>query len=494
MVSCDDVITLQQFGGTCWFNALLTAMLYSDESRKLLLQKSRTWDLSIPVFETLAFIIRNKYFRTGNNYDDYLYFKFVMPENILLELNEYNPKKFIFNPVKNREGYHSHLYIRKLYKLLGVNVLYLDYDTINDKYYYSLFNNLIIEREKKALIYKEVKYKDRTVIDELINNHDILIINVLSVKNIENNKNKTGKFIYPPHYLITDKIKNETDTITFKNQKYNQDSVMIGNSNTKDPLHSIVGIKCMGVKHVYNGWTRQTIDPSLGKQIIEDDGKIEVPCEYMRFEWKTDEKNEFMIDPFTCTLVDKYKKLPIKKLVFSFNSVNRLMIYTKIIEKSPPIVVPVVPVVAPVFIDVVIPNASPDGMSIGAVSTLQAVIRRKLADKVPSDEAKTLQAVIRRKLADKVPTDASKTLQAIIRRRIIKKPEPLKPKPAPKPAGKTKICAEGSTLNPETNRCNKNCTPIQEKSINTGRCIKKCTDKQARNVETNRCKKIPKVK
>jgi len=485
MVSCNDVITLQQFGGTCWFNALLTAMLYSDESRKLLLEKVKTWDLSIKVFETLAFILRYKYFRTGNDYDDYLYFKFVMPENILLELNEYNPTKFIFNPVKNREGYHSQLYIRKLYKLLGVKVLYLDYDTKNKKYYYSLMNNITIEREKKALIYKEVKYKDRTVIDELINNHDILIVNVLSIVKIEALENKTGKYQYPAHYLITDKIKNETDMITFKNQKYNQDSVIIGNNNKSLGAHSIAGIKCMGVKHVYNGWTRQTIDPALGKKIIEDEEKIEIPCEYMRFEWKTDVKNEFVIDPFTCKLVDKKTKLPIRKLVFSFNTYDRLMIYTKIIEKSPPIVAPVVPVKPPVFIDVEIPIASPDGMSIGASSTIKANIKRKLAPKIKdmSDASKTLQAIIRRKIIPPKPAP-------------IPKPTPIpKPKPTPKPKpSKTKVCPEGSSLNKETNRCNKNCTEIQEKSINTGRCIKKCTVLQERNIQTNRCKKIPIVK
>ena len=548
-MSCDDVITLKQYGGTCWFNSLLTCILYSDESRKLLLEKSKTWDTSIPIFDSISFILKNKYFRTTDKHDDYKYFEVMKPEKILSQLNDLNRKKFIFDP-KINNGYNPELYIRKVYKLLGVKVLYLDYAEQDNKFYYSLFNNLTIKKRGKSLNYDVVKYKDRTIIDELINNHDILIIKVLDNKLVEQRKRETSMFKYPPHYLITDKIINEIDTITFKNQKYNQDSVMISNSNSSLGGHSIAGIKCKGIKHVYNGWTRKTIDPALGKLIIEEDGKIAIPCEYMRFEWKTDKKNEFVLDPFTCSLANKTVVLPIKKFVFSFNTLDRVMIYTKIIEKSPPIVVPVQPVKPPVYIDVNIPEALPDGLSIGYISTLQAIIRRKLAmeskkltdeattlqavvrrklaSKVPTDEATTLQAVVRRKLASKVPTDeattlqaiirrklASKvpkneatTLQAIIRRKIMKKPEPkstpiTKPSKPPKPpktpktpkTPKIKICKEGSTLNTLSNRCNKNCTILQEKNPETGRCRKLCTDLQERNADTGRCKKIkvPKI-
>ena len=32
--NCDNVISLKQYGPTCWFNSILMALLYSDESRK----------------------------------------------------------------------------------------------------------------------------------------------------------------------------------------------------------------------------------------------------------------------------------------------------------------------------------------------------------------------------------------------------------------------------------------------------------------------------
>ena len=41
MTNCEKVISIKQYGPTCWFNALLMAILYSDNSRKLLLEKSK---------------------------------------------------------------------------------------------------------------------------------------------------------------------------------------------------------------------------------------------------------------------------------------------------------------------------------------------------------------------------------------------------------------------------------------------------------------------
>lgn len=462
-MSCDSVITLKQYGGTCWFNSILTALLYSDESRKMLLERSKTWDTSIKIFNTLSFILKNKYFRTTEKEDDYKYFEKMTPENILVDLNKYDPNIFKFNPLINEPGYDQNVYINKVYKLLNINVLYLDYNYKTKKYYYSKYNTVDETIVKKLLAGSFTYNETKNTIEENIKNHDIIVINPLMEKSL--------KFLdkYPPHYLITDKIIDDIDFITFKNQKYNQDSVILSNYNRSSGAHAIAGIKCMGVKHVYNGWVRSTIDPALGTRIIKEKGKIEIPCEYMRFEWKTNEKqHKFILNPKTCKLDDLPKKN--KTVAFNFNKGHRLMIYTKVIKNNPPIVVPEKKVVAPVFIDVKIPDALPDGTSIRAATTLQAVIRRRL-QAIPTPS---------------IPVEP--------------KPKPVKPvKPVKAKPVKIKICKEGSTLNTETNRCNKNCTEIQEKSITSGKCIKKCTDIQIRNVETNRCKKIkvpkvPKVK
>mgnify|MGYP006144097079 CR=1 FL=1 len=61
---CDNVISLKQYGPTCWFNSILMALLYSDESRKLLLKK---WNKNINVLNTINYILHNKYLRTDKN-------------------------------------------------------------------------------------------------------------------------------------------------------------------------------------------------------------------------------------------------------------------------------------------------------------------------------------------------------------------------------------------------------------------------------------------
>ena len=90
--NCDNVISLKQYGPTCWFNSILMAILYSDESRKLLLKKSKKWSKNIEVLNTIKYILQNKYLRTDNIHKDYEYFDKIRPEYILKQLYNYNKK------------------------------------------------------------------------------------------------------------------------------------------------------------------------------------------------------------------------------------------------------------------------------------------------------------------------------------------------------------------------------------------------------------------
>ena len=67
---CDNIISLKQYGPTCWFNSILMALLYSEESRKLLLKKSEKWNKKIKIYNTIKYILENKYLRTDNIYND----------------------------------------------------------------------------------------------------------------------------------------------------------------------------------------------------------------------------------------------------------------------------------------------------------------------------------------------------------------------------------------------------------------------------------------
>ena len=295
---CKNVISLKQYGPTCWFNSILMAILYSDGSRKLLLEKSKKWDKNILIYKTLDYILKNKYLRTDNKYNDYLYFDTIRPEYILKELYKYNKNKFQFNPEKyNIYGYKSALYIRKIYKLLGVKVLLLD--KIEDRIYYSKYNNVKLISIKKTGIVYEIKHKSLGNIIKKFNNPDIIIINLLSkyhkypaYYNLENENFNTALEIElnTSNNKVYEEIKNLKDNILFNNEKYIQDSVLLTNWNINKGGHSISGITCNSNKYVYNGWTRSTIDPNI------ETNNIKIPCELMKYNWDLHKNNDFCLN------------------------------------------------------------------------------------------------------------------------------------------------------------------------------------------------------
>ena len=367
---CDNVITLKQYGPTCWFNSILMAVLYSDESRKLLLKKSKKWNKKILIFKTLKHILEKKYLRSNNIYNDYEYFDKIRPEYILEKLYKYNKKKFSFNPKIKKGGYAPALYIRKVYKLLGAKVLFLDYK--DNLLYYSKYNNTVVNNslgKKGPSIEFTVKFVSREKVLEKFENPDVIIINF--TKNIIND--------IPEYYKVPRdspfyNIISFNDKVVIKGMNYIQDSVLLSNWNrTEIGGHSIAGIKCKGNKYVYNGWTRGTIDIHLqnvnftkddydnerlwvseviNKKIVYINIKnniivdklptngilvsdnIHIPCELMKYDWNVMKNSEFCINKKECIL-DTHSNESIKDIIrkdknelcFSFSKGSRLLIY-----------------------------------------------------------------------------------------------------------------------------------------------------------------------
>ena len=363
--NCNNVITIKQYGSTCWFNSILMAVLYSDNSRKLLLKKSKSWNDKILIFKTIKYILKNKYLRTSNLYKDYQYFDKVRPEYILEKLYSYNKKKFNFNP-KKYKSYLSSLYIRKIYKLLGVKVLYLD--LFENNLYYSLYNNVYPSFNKDKNIVVKIKYVRQEKVMEKFDDPDVIIVNIGSLTNLTNH--------YPDYYSVpkTSSFYNLTklnDNIKINGMKYIQDSVLLGNWNKNNNVgHVIAGITCNSERFVYNGWTRSTIDYHINDiKIVEDDAKnenlwiikiedkqivyintktkvvslylpkggkvignnIDIPCELMKYGWDVKTDSDFCLNLAKCALDlhgDKsIMNLQNNKLCFSFNKGNRQVIY-----------------------------------------------------------------------------------------------------------------------------------------------------------------------
>ena len=101
MDRCKSVITIPQFTGTCWFNALLMALLYSDGTRQYLLKNLINSELFIKNRELYAIImdiLKNKHRKMDDN--DAVFFNELKPEKILKLLHSYDKDNFYFDPDK----------------------------------------------------------------------------------------------------------------------------------------------------------------------------------------------------------------------------------------------------------------------------------------------------------------------------------------------------------------------------------------------------------
>lgn len=325
---CNRVLTLTQFGPTCWFNAILMSVLYSQSSRKKLLNISKNWDDKIEIYNILKFILKNKYIKTNDIKNDYLYFDNIKPEVILDKLHKYNSSIFEFNPNTNKGGYISCCYINKLYNFLGLKSLMFDTFEINKKINinYSIYNNYTLNKLKNNkltlnfTIFNNIKNK-------LEINPDILIINC-----IDKYDNIGTKHYNLNNYYSSEDVKNlisYNDIIKFNNNEYILDSVILTNFNKVGSYHAISGITCKSKRYVYNGWTRYTINDNNINDNIKNE-LLDLPCELMPFEWDIKKSKEFCLNTKEC-IPDIIKgKLRQKiNLCFSFNKGNRTLIYIK---------------------------------------------------------------------------------------------------------------------------------------------------------------------
>jgi hypothetical protein len=486
------------------------ALLYSDNSRKLLLKKSNIWDDKILIFKTIKHILKKKFLRTNNLFKDYLYFDKIRPEYILDKLYKYNKKKFNFNP-KKYKGYLSSLYIRKVYKLLGVKVLYLDLYEYN--LYYSLYNNTLPRIETNNIMIG-MKYVSKEKIMEKFDNPDVIIVNIGSLANNANS--------YPSYYKVPknspflDIIK-LNDSVKINNTEYVQDSVILGNWNKNSNLgHSIVGIKCKGDRFVYNGWTRSTIDYHINDlKIVEDDvqnenlwlikiinkkiayvntknnnivssylpkdGKIignniEIPCELMKYDWNIKKEGDFCLNLSKCGL-DLHSDKSIQdiqndKLCFSFNKGNRQVIYINKNSSN---------------LDNIKENNTKCPKGKVRNPATGRCIKIKTINKV---NKKPLNGIEKKCPEGKIVNPKTgrcikiKTINKVVNKKSLNRPL----------NGIEKKCPEGKIVNPKTGRCIKIKTinKVNKKPLNLplNGIEKKCPEGKIVNPKTGRCIKI----
>jgi len=312
---CLDRVTLTQEGPTCWFNAVMTALLYSDGMRELIIKNMHKMSKSSAQAQIEA-IIKN-YFTHENPKDIEETYKkarsVLKPVKLLDNLHKEDPLEFMFNP-NVHEGFSSRLYINRLLNYLHIkDYLYLDKDK-NDMLYYSTFNN--VTRVEKEIGKPLMKFA-----------------HILTGIEVQKEISKTPKVLFIlnggiatflSHYATNQKI-NLTPVITYNNTRYKLDSMILANFNDEkcSKRHEIAGITCKGDRYLYNGWIAHTKDKSKTDDIL-----AKVPCSFIKHDWMDTSKGDFCLDTSRCFI--NYGILDKHEVCFSYSKGDKTYLYIRI--------------------------------------------------------------------------------------------------------------------------------------------------------------------
>lgn len=286
---CQNVATIPQTRNTCWFNALLMALFYSQYSRELLLN-TKTFEVKSNELDTiLNFMLSSFYKNEGDKTK--LFYDLYEPSNILKLLYRF---KYTDRENKNRRIISKDEYEKTVIKDDGndaINILprLIDYmkkkSLILDYYKTNFYLHQRIFSKKIGSEFTNInigKIHDNSIeAKDFINETyipDYILINIIDPENNpEYNKELHGTRDFDNKY--TDKTNiatNETcekytehpfqpnsineqlqDEIIFKGKRYKLDSCIIKsykNDTKTNTGHAISGITCKENKYLYNGW------------------------------------------------------------------------------------------------------------------------------------------------------------------------------------------------------------------------------------------------
>ena len=216
---CKRLVYWGQFGPTCWFNALLMVMLYSQYSREREMDASKTWDENIKIYKIFKHILKYKFIKSKKPEKDIKFFERIKPEKILQMLHEYKSNKFVFNPKKHtRSGFSPDLYIKRFYKMLNVSCLqFTRFD--NNTVAYSKKNHIRSETVsiKNNMTSYMTKIKSAEYVQRKLKTTTSVASATCFLRALLHNVRAIGTMSY--HYLGLDEIKNQK-TLKFQTYSY----------------------------------------------------------------------------------------------------------------------------------------------------------------------------------------------------------------------------------------------------------------------------------
>jgi len=266
MNDCNNLSVLPSYVNQTWLNAVLISVLYSEYSRNLLLNEIDRFKQS-DYIEIIKQILISYY--VNKQIADTL-FKSIEPAKLIFK---------ILNKMKSKLVEH---HIVNFYKYLGIKVIGLGY-----------YN--------KQLLTKEFVVEQPDVIvffHEELNNYARSYHEYWESKKKDNNLRIDGSTFKD---LLT-----YSDVIEYNNIKYKLTSCLVSEYQEGFENHSIAGIYCNGVKHVYNGYKTDK----------------ENTCSLIKYDWDLKKDEIFCLNPNECNIsLNDDKK--ISDLCFNFGTKNK---------------------------------------------------------------------------------------------------------------------------------------------------------------------------
>lgn len=307
---------LPQIDGTCWFNAILMAFLYSEGLRKIIIEQAFLW--------------------TQEEIENDRFKKFVI---YVLKYNYSKPEKI--RELFKKRFKTSSLLLSLLSKESSLNVIKKNiltetkYTDDVRLYGYDILSLFLLTKFLKYFfgeLYLFIKYKDEKLFlrESTDKNKKPKIVIVYDNRFCNNNL----LYLIETEYfneILMNELKLLNETITFNGNTYKLDAVLASNFNEAKFGHAIAGITYKNISYVYNGWTLTGL--SKEEKIYKQKNKYS--CPLFSIDWKKQLKSD--IKAF-CFPRDKCKEIPVEEdnvcFNFSQRASNSILIYVLVEEQK----------------------------------------------------------------------------------------------------------------------------------------------------------------
>jgi len=317
---CNNIETIPQFSAICWFNAILTSCLYSDDIRTILTNKAfeENWNqengYKLYLYMVLYYIQQYK-----NNYDNELerekinlelaiYLQKYNTDRILLEYL-YEEDKELYNffkstPEKINFGYYNIYIINFLKKLLNNDVMVILLISIKNKDVFIADTNNILNFYNEEFNIETKIYENKDIKSNIIIYISEYWNNIINYKNVKKNKQN----FFDTNLIFNNDMKN----FSLNTKNYYLKSCLICDTLSK---HSITNIICDNNEYIYNGWP----------DFYHNNLNIYIPCKFIKNEIDFINDKEFCIEN-SCKISEPNKEY----FCYNFyNSQQKIPIYVK---------------------------------------------------------------------------------------------------------------------------------------------------------------------